>query len=496
MDKEIKDYKDESNEEKNNNIMDIGEQIDNNEVYKDSTILNIKNEEITKENELKIDNIEYSIGIKEDLIKENINTNECINDKKQLKRRFNLTKKNITILLILCIAIILLSSNILKTVSNYENKTFPGTLIYEYDLSSLEKEEFLIELNKIEKNINKNKIKVNIDNKTYDIQLNNLISKYNNDKLFEDIIKKQKEKNIISRYLSIITKKNVNYNLYVQIDENTFKTFNEEISQDINIECIEPKVIINDKKISYNDGVDGLKLDEESLSNDIKEYLNSKNLLKENIIINGKLIKDTPKISLDDLKLINQKISTYTTTYVSGNARGSNVENAANKIDDLLLMPGEEFSYENSVGPVIESNGYKYAPVISGGKLVNGIGGGVCQVSSTLYNTQLNAGILPTERRNHSKAVSYVPRGLDATLASGSIDYKFKNTYEYPLVINTKSENGKLTIEIWSNKDALKGITYKPVSYANGKVANTYLYGYDKNNNKVYEKHIDTSVYR
>lgn len=159
-------------------------------------------------------------------------------------------------------------------------------------------------------------------------------------------------------------------------------------------------------------------------------------------------------------------------------------------------MPGEEFSYENAVGPVIASNGYKYAPVISNGKLVDGIGGGVCQVSSTLYNTQLNAGILPTERRNHSKAVGYVPRGLDATLASGSIDYKFKNTYEYPLVINTKAINGKLTIEIWSNEDALKGIDYKPVSYVSGNVANTYLYGYDKDGNKVYEKHIDTSVYR
>ena len=224
--------------------------------------------------------------------------------------------------------------------------------------------------------------------------------------------------------------------------------------------------------------------------------MNSRNLLKENIIINAKLIKDSPKISMDDLKLINHKVSTYTTTYGSGNSRGGNVENAANKIDDLLLMPGEEFSYENAVGPVIASNGYKYAPVISNGKLVDGIGGGVCQVSSTLYNTQLNAGILPTERRNHSKAVGYVPRGLDATLASGSIDYKFKNTYEYPLVINTKAINGKLTIEIWSNEDALKGIDYKPVSYVSGNVANTYLYGYDKDGNKVYEKHIDTSVYR
>ena len=309
-------------------------------------------------------------------------------------------------------------------------------------------------------------------------------------------MKNQNEKNILSKFISIASKKNTNYNLYVEIDEKYFNDLKDEIAQDINIECIEPKVIINDDKISYKDGEDGSKLDEEALYNDIKESINSRNLLKENIIINAKLIKDSPKISMDDLKLINHKVSTYTTTYGSGNSRGGNVENAANKIDDLLLMPGEEFSYENAVGPVIASNGYKYAPVISNGKLVDGIGGGVCQVSSTLYNTQLNAGILPTERRNHSKAVGYVPRGLDATLASGSIDYKFKNTYEYPLVINTKAINGKLTIEIWSNEDALKGIDYKPVSYVSGNVANTYLYGYDKDGNKVYEKHIDTSVYR
>jgi len=174
----------------------------------------------------------------------------------------------------------------------------------------------------------------------------------------------------------------------------------------------------------------------------------------------------------------------------------SKADDIANKIDDLLLMPGNEFSYEQSVGPVIQANGYTYAPVISDGKLIQGIGGGVCQVSSTLYNTQLKAGILPTERRNHSHPVSYVPRGLDATLASGSIDYKFKNTHEYPIVINTHTEGGKLTIELWSNEHALKGIEYKAVGYASGKTANSYLYGYDKDGNKVYEKHIDTSVYR
>ena len=499
MDKEIKDYKDDSNEEKNtetnekNDLIDkeiekeseISNEDNNNEIDKENQILNTGIDKPIECNKSKIENIEVEFESDEDLIeKEDIDINEDIIDKNKIKNKFKLTKKTRNIILIGSVIVLLLAINIGKTVSKYENKIFPGTLVYEQDISNLEKGELLSKLNKIEKNIEDKKVQININNKRYDIQIKNLVSKYNNEKLYKNIIKNQNEKNILSKFISIASKKNTNYNLYVEIDEKYFNDLKDEIAQDINIECIEPKV------------EDGSKLDEEALYNDIKESINSRNLLKENIIINAKLIKDSPKISMDDLKLINHKVSTYTTTYGSGNSRGSNVENAANKIDDLLLMPGEEFSYENAVGPVIASNGYKYAPVISNGKLVDGIGGGVCQVSSTLYNTQLNAGILPTERRNHSKAVGYVPRGLDATLASGSIDYKFKNTYEYPLVINTKAINGKLTIEIWSNEDALKGIDYKPVSYVSGNVANTYLYGYDKDGNKVYEKHIDTSVYR
>jgi vancomycin resistance protein YoaR len=490
---------------KKNNLIDKdiekGSEISNedkdNKIDKENQTLDISIDKDKECNESKKENIEYEFENNEDLAdKEGIDINEDTIDKHQIESKFKLTKKTRNLILVGCTIILLSSIYVGKTVSKYENKIFPGTLVYEQDISNLEKEEVLSKLNKIEKNIEDKKVQININNKIYDIQIKNLVSKYNNDKLYEDIIKNQSEKNIFSKFISIASKKNTNYNLYIEIDEKKFNDLKDEIAQDVNIECIEPKVIINDEKIFYKKGEDGSKLDEEALYNDIKEGINSRNLLKENIIINAKLIKDSPKISIDDLKLINHKVSTYTTTYGSGNSRGSNVENAANKIDDLLLMPGEEFSYENAIGPVIASNGYKYAPVISNGKLVDGIGGGVCQVSSTLYNTQLNAGIIPTERRNHSKAVNYVPRGLDATLASGIIDYKFKNTYEYPLVINTKAVNGKLTIEIWSNEDALKGIEYKPVSYVSGNVANTYLYGYDKDGNKVYEKHIDTSVYR
>ena len=511
MDKEIKGYKDKANEENHietnekNNLIDkdiekedeISNEDKENDTEKENQILDTSIDNAEEYNKSEIENTEYEFENDKDLIEtEGIDINEDTIDKNQTESRFKLKKKIINIILIGSIVVLLLAIYVEKTVSKYENKIFPGTLVYEQDISNLEKNELLSKLDKIEKDIEDKKVQININNKMYGIEVKNLVSKYENEKLYEDIIKSQNEKNILSKFISILSKKNTNYNLYIKIDEKIFNDLKDEIAQDINIERIEPKVIINDDKISYKEGEDGLKLDEETLYNDIKESINSRNLLKENIIINAKFIKDSPKISMNDLKLINYKVSTYTTTYGSGNSRGSNVENAASKIDDLLLMPGEEFSYENAVGPVILSNGYKYAPVISNGKLVDGIGGGVCQVSSTLYNTQLNAGILPTERRNHSKAVSYVPRGLDATLASGIIDYKFKNTYEYPLVINTKAVNGKLTIEIWSNEDALKGIEYKPVSYVSGNVANTYLYGYDKDGNKVYEKHIDTSVYR
>lgn len=467
--------------------------------YKINLVNDLNDENIIEEDSEGIEeNINNESNVKEldivDMSEQEHDIENISINKKQIK--FKLDKKNKIIIIATIFIILLIGFYMSKTVSKYENKIWPGTFIYNTDISNLNKDEFLTEVHNIENKLKSNELKVFINNKEYSISYENLISKYNNEKLYFDIIENQNNRNKFSKFISIITKKEKSYNLYVNIDENKFSDLKEEISNDINVECTEPKVIIDGEKISYKEGKNGYKLDEDTLYNDIKNDISEKNLIEEDIKVDAKLLIDKPKISINDLKKVNHKISTYTTTYGSGNSRGSNVENAANKIDDLLLMPGDEFSYEKAVGPVIDSNGYKYAPVISNGKLVNGIGGGVCQVSSTLYNTQLKAGILPTERKNHSKPVSYVPRGLDATLASGIIDYKFKNPYDYPLVINTIANNGNLTIEIWSNKDALKGIEYDPVSYTSGKVSNTYLYGYDKEGNKVYEKHVDTSVYR
>ena len=444
------------------------------------------NEDINKDN-----NTEESTKEKENTIEELTQQNKEVKDKNN-----NLKKKKFILIGIIILIIVIFSVFIKLYVNKYEDVVYPGITVYNQDVSKLNKKELDNELKKLSKKINSNKICISAKDKNYSIDVKDVVLEYNINELCEEIFSYGKDKNTFLKFCKEITKKNKEFNFDVTINDSSLLDLKEKIANETNIKAQEPQVIINGNSISYKDGKDGSKLLEKLLSEEIEKSLEQKDAINKVININAIYEDDKQTISIDDLKSVNSKISTYSTTYSPSGGRGSNVENAANKLDNMVLMPGDEFSYENAVGPVIQSNGYTYAPVISGGKLIQGIGGGVCQVSSTLYNTMLNSGILPTERRNHSKPVSYVPRGLDATLASGSIDYKFINTLEYPIVINTSCINGNLTIEFWSNENALKGIEYEAVSYVSGRTANSYLYGYNKDGDKIYEKHIDTSIYR
>lgn len=444
------------------------------------------NEDINKDS-----NIEESTKEKENTIEELTQQDQEVKDKNN-----NLKKKKFILIGIILLIIVIFSVFIKLYVNKYEDVVYPGITVYNQDVSKLSKKQLDNELKKLSKKINTNKICISAKDKNYSIDVKDIVLEYNIDELCEEIFSYGKDKNTFLKFCKVITKKDKEFNFDVTIDDSSLLNLKEKIANETNIKAQEPQVIINGSDISYKYGKDGSKLLEKLLSEEIEKSLEQKDAINKVININAIYEDDKQTISIDDLKSVNSKISTYSTTYSPSGGRGSNVENAANKLDNMVLMPGDEFSYENAVGPVIQSNGYTYAPVISGGKLIQGIGGGVCQVSSTLYNTMLNSGILPTERRNHSKPVSYVPRGLDATLASGSIDYKFINTLEYPIVINTSCSNGNLTIEFWSNENALKGIEYEAVSYVSGRTANSYLYGYNKDGDKIYEKHIDTSIYR
>lgn len=159
-----------------------------------------------------------------------------------------------------------------------------------------------------------------------------------------------------------------------------------------------------------------------------------------------------PKVTVEILKKegIRRKIVQFSTGLLtSGAGRIHNVDAAARSIDGKVLAPGEIFDYGKAVEYAEKTYGFRKAPVIFAGKLVPGVGGGICQVSSTLYNAAVRAGLDIVERRNHSVPVSYLPKGQDATFAQGHINFRFKNTSGHHLLIRAKVENKRLTVKLF-----------------------------------------------
>ena len=143
-------------------------------------------------------------------------------------------------------------------------------------------------------------------------------------------------------------------------------------------------------------------------------------------------------------------LSTYSTNYSTRDRdRTTNLQLAASKINGTVLMPGETFSYNQVVGERTISAGYKEAPIYVSGEVVDGLGGGICQITSTLYNAVLYANLEIVERSNHQFVPSYVSASRDATVVYGSIDFKFKNNRDYPIKLVCSVSGGIARFDIY-----------------------------------------------
>lgn len=206
------------------------------------------------------------------------------------------------------------------------------------------------------------------------------------------------------------------------IEEDPFKLHVEENGLDFNISMEEAKKIVKEEKEEYE--------------------------------IPLKITK--PKVRTEDLgdKIFKQTLSKYTTIYDAGNtSRASNIALACKTINETIIQPGETFSYNKVLGNTTKEKGYKLGGAYVGGKVVQAYGGGICQVSTTLYNSVLYANLEIVERYNHSYAVSYVPAGRDATVSYGGKDFKFKNNRNYPIKIVANAKNGVVNISLKGIKE-------------------------------------------
>ncbi len=231
------------------------------------------------------------------------------------------------------------------------------------------------------------------------------------------------------------------------IDPVKFKQFEMYVSKKIEQPPVNAKISVNGMIIPEKKG---WKLNKHIFAEQFYRSFYSKDT---NVIEAAKIAVyprvDSELLSQIGIKRIGQYVTYYRTTK---KARANNISRAAEAIDNYVIFPGEIFSFNKVVGKRTEARGYMKAPEIVKGNLIEGVGGGICQVSSTLFNAVDSSGMKILERYSHSKTVPYVPPGRDATVSWYGPDFVFINNYNQPVLIKAMAANGRLTVILYSSE--------------------------------------------
>jgi len=237
-----------------------------------------------------------------------------------------------------------------------------------------------------------------------------------------------------------------------------------------------------DGSLKKTPAITGLTLDITSLAEEMTPDLKNLKLTVKKELLPS---EQPPFIQDNDLKAIDGILGSYTTNFYPGD-RGDNIGLAASHLQGALIASGSTLSFNSLVGPRTYAAGYKNAGVIVYGEHAIDVGGGVCQVSSTLYNAILLAGLTPVERTGHFASSSYVPAGRDATVADGLIDFVFRNPLAHPVYLTIYNSGSTLTIYVLGTKADLGGKSIALVT--EGSTMRPSLYRLWLQNGQVVEK--------
>ncbi|MGB9679896.1 MAG: VanW family protein [Thermoanaerobacteraceae bacterium] len=308
-------------------------------------------------------------------------------------------------------------------------------------------------------------LKINLKYKddTFTLFKNDIDLKYDYKKIIDDAYNIGRTGNPVERIKNIyeISKSGEYLIYYPEWNSKKVKDFIEKVSKDIEISPIDAKIHILNGTINITDDKDGIKVNKTETFNRVRDCIDT--IIKNNENSGDVLIateKVEAKVKKAVLAQIKSKIATFSTSFNQNDVnRSENLYIAAKALNGAILMPGDKFSLNKRLGPRIIENGYKEAPVIVGNKLVPDIGGGVCQVATTLYNAVLRADIKIDERYHHTFPVGYVSPGQDATISGDILDLKFENSSKYPIYIESFLNGNHFVVNIYGyTKDLSKKI--------------------------------------
>jgi vancomycin resistance protein YoaR len=375
-------------------------------------------------------------------------------------------KKNKKIILLAVLGIIILTTvgavsgyvwNIQKENSVWDKVIYPGVTVAGVNLKGKSKEE-AINLLKEEfgQEVLKKKINVSAGEKVYTIDYKKLNAKYDIENVVDEAFNYGKDLEMFDKHKLIKSSSSKPYELEFSYDDKYIGEIVNTIEKEINKEPVNASIeMVSRGKFNVTPDVKGYKLEKDKLHSEIIGKINGE--LEGDVDINAPITELTAAVTGKLLSTIDEKIASFGTSYTTSSyERSNNIALATRSINGRLLLPGDTFSFNETVGERTKARGYKEAGVIINNQIESGLGGGICQVSSTLYNAMLKTEIKSTERRHHSLRSTYVGLGMDATVDWGNIDYKFKNTLDYPVYIEGYVQNKNVYFNVYSNSSLTK----------------------------------------
>ena len=375
-------------------------------------------------------------------------------------------KKAIIIVgILILVGTITFSSYSYVKVKHWDSLILPKVKIENEDLSGKTKKEALeIMKDKYSNKVIKKKITIVTDKKKYILDYSTLGAKYDIDKAIQQAISYGNDMNMFQKYKAIKNPVDKQIHLKFEYNDKSVDKILLQMAKDTNKKVVNATItMIGNGQFAVTDDVIGWQLESDKLKSTIKGKING--ILSDDAISLVAPVKEIkPKITAASLRTINSRISGFNTNFASSTeGRATNIDLSTNSINGTLLMPGDVFSFNEIVGERTAVRGYQTAGVIIGDKLEQGLGGGICQVSSTLYNAMLSTAIVSVERIHHTISSGYIPKGQDATVDYGNLDYKFKNTFKYPIYIQGYLAGKNVYFNIYSNSTLAKR-TYEIVN--------------------------------
>ncbi len=357
-----------------------------------------------------------------------------------------------------------------------ENRILTGVYVEEMSLEGKTKSEAKSLVETYVESLSEKMITlIAVEGNEVQVKVSDLGLYWSNQEIIDEAVNIGQTGNVVQRYKTAkdLQYQNKVYRLEFGIDQELVKTIIREQCAVYNMEAADATLTRENDRFVIIPGQTGEIVDEAASVRAIQEYLNSSWNREDDSIELTVTVKEA-RGSEEELEKVKDVLGTFTTSFkTSGSSRSANVRNGAELINGTTLYPGDEFSTYEAVSPFSQANGYYMAGSYLNGQVVDSLGGGICQVSTTLYNAVLLSELEVTERHNHSMIVTYVDPSADAAIAESSgKDFKFVNNTEAPIYIEgTTTDDKQISFTIYGVETRQSN---RQVSYESEVISKTY----------------------